>query len=610
MFFKTLTVMLCSIIAFLIVGGASANPMCSKEFWKDSNSENVLFQLSQGHSLINNCEGYNFNAGFVAVRHMKNPALLDIIMTNGLTPNSLQADGKSLLHAATLNDNVSLVESLISRGTNPNFKDKNGITPILTACERAVDFKIIDTLKKMGAKTHPDKNGQTCLYKALSENGRFEIIKYILENGFSHSYDNCKESTDSKRLCEPAISAYINGFHFDPITSGYIDKNPDVIDLLVKKGFDVNARSLEEPSYFSKGGEVYSPSTPLTHAIKQKNKIIINALLNAGADINQRREINNEPKGNTPIFFAIKNNPDPDLIAFLVFKGADLNILANNTTPLHEAIYKDKATVKILLALGIDPELRDGNGNTPLLYASENGRYEIIEFLIGYGANINAVNEIGQSALHHAVKQDSLEILKLIVNSGANKTKVDSNGYNILHTAAMHTNNPFIINYLVNDLKFNVNSKTKDNFKNTPLILSAVHNSRVGIMRQLLTNGADPNITNAFGAIAVHAAAVYSPDFGWEWGTVPDNPLRLRLLVEAGSKLNETYKDDGSTALHEAAKNISQQAIIYLLESGADPKIRNSEGKTPLDIYLEKGGSKESGYRGKGYWKLRDATLN
>lgn len=46
---------------------------------------------------------------------------------------------------------------------------------------------------------------------------------------------------------------------------------------------------------------------------------------------------------------------------------------------------------------------------------------------------------------------------------------------------------------------------------------------------------------------------------------------------------------EGDTALHLSAKHDKAEAMKLLLKAGADPTLRNKQGKTPLDIAQEVG---------------------
>ena len=49
--------------------------------------------------------------------------------------------------------------------------------------------------------------------------------------------------------------------------------------------------------------------------------------------------------------------------------------------------------------------------------------------------------------------------------------------------------------------------------------------------------------------------------------------------------LCDVFQDQwGFTPLHEAASKNKVEVCISLLQNGADPSVRNSEGQTPLDV--------------------------
>ena len=83
---------------------------------------------------------------------------------------------------------------------------------------------------------------------------------------------------------------------------------------------------------------------------------------------------------------AIAHN-QKDVVEALITKGADVNAKDNwNWTPLHSAIFQDKAMVELLIARGASVNARDGGGSTPLWYAQREGHTEIVELLRKHGA--------------------------------------------------------------------------------------------------------------------------------------------------------------------------------------------------------------------------------
>ncbi|KAG5634703.1 hypothetical protein H0H81_001050 [Sphagnurus paluster] len=111
---------------------------------------------------------------------------------------------------------------------------------------------------------------------------------------------------------------------------------------------------------------------------------------------------------------------------------------------------------------------------------------------------------------------------------------------------------------------------------------SAVMCGSADAVRLLLQHGARLHNTNA-----LKVAAYYG------------QTSMIELLLEAGADVNEVpdYKEmlraervDGlGTALHEAANGGQREAAVLLLQRGADPNIKDSLGKSALDIARQKG---------------------
>jgi hypothetical protein len=64
----------------------------------------------------------------------------------------------------------------------------------------------------------------------------------------------------------------------------------------------------------------------------------------------------------------------------------------------------------------------------------------------------------------------------------------------------------------------------------------------------------------------------------------------VAVLLRAGANVHAATTTDKVTALHKACEYADMATCRMLLARGADPHVRNKEGKTPLDVY----GSKQS----------------
>lgn len=119
-------------------------------------------------------------------------------------------------------------------------------------------------------------------------------------------------------------------------------------------------------------------------------------------------------KGHTPLILAAYKG-NIGVVKFLIGKGADLNLQANEGTALHGASYKGcKEIVFLLLQSGAQVNLQDRNGTTPLMYATFSGNLEVASLLLKSGAIITLEDRKGKTALDFAKGANNKELVSLL----------------------------------------------------------------------------------------------------------------------------------------------------------------------------------------------------
>ena len=88
------------------------------------------------------------------------------------------------------------------------------------------------------------------------------------------------------------------------------------------------------------------------------------------------------------------------------------NNIPENVVQLHSASKDGNVSrVQDLLASGLDPNAQDGDGWSPLIWAAEHGREEVVELLLGQPAiNLEARSQGGNTALLLAAAQGHLRV--------------------------------------------------------------------------------------------------------------------------------------------------------------------------------------------------------
>jgi hypothetical protein len=86
---------------------------------------------------------------------------------------------------------------------------------------------------------------------------------------------------------------------------------------------------------------------------------------------------------------------------------------------------RDMTWLSFLLGQGANPDIRNNDGNTPLIIAAQLGFTEGIDLLLLRGATINQSNNSGETALIIATQQRDVPTVKLLLANGADPRKAD-----------------------------------------------------------------------------------------------------------------------------------------------------------------------------------------
>lgn len=134
-------------------------------------------------------------------------------------------------------------------------------------------------------------------------------------------------------------------------------------------------------------------------ALVQTKKDTINALNHSGF---------------SPLILACYRGNAP-VAEYLAKNVKDINYNSPSGTALAAAAVKGNAPmVKVLLENKANPNLADGQGMTPLLYASQFENKEIILLLLKYKADKKLANNEGKTAMDYAIFNKNEEIMNLL----------------------------------------------------------------------------------------------------------------------------------------------------------------------------------------------------
>lgn len=87
---------------------------------------------------------------------------------------------------------------------------------------------------------------------------------------------------------------------------------------------------------------------------------------------------------------------------------------------------RDAVWLNFLLARGAKPDLKDKQGNTPLMIAAQIGFAPGAELLLGKKALVDLANNSGETPLIRAVQNRDMAMVRLLLAAGANANKADT----------------------------------------------------------------------------------------------------------------------------------------------------------------------------------------
>lgn len=171
--------------------------------------------------------------------------------------------------------------------------------------------------------------------------------------------------------------------------------------------------------------------------------------------------------------------------------------------------------------------------NTQMFFERATVNYVVA--CLNAGADPNARNEIGTTPLHQAALfSGNVEIITALLNAGADPNARREDGMTPLHWAAAASWDPAVVD-------------------------------------EFLYSDADPNAQNEGGELPIHLAA--------RWNENPTVMERLAWYLNF-----DTPNERGMTSLHVAAQSNKNPAVIEeLLNAGANPKLVDKDGNSPLD---------------------------
>ena len=554
--------------------------------------------------------------------------LKHMIEEHHLTLDETDRNGYTLLHHATLHNQLLVMSFLVDSGISLNAVDNDGNTALHLAAENDLPEACHLLLSNGACDSIFNKEQWTALH--LAARGRNKAMKAILDHPVDYSVSGYRRRTPLHVISEydniEGMEIYYNKVFVSLLKTGKRaaaqicttdDNGLTALHLAARKNsyrcVDFTIQKIKELGFVIEkilGLFDEENSTPLHAAVDSCNTEVVEVLLKHGASpiyckgniipplhlaCSQGRSAivrmmvehtgpeiiaHTDQQKKTPLHYCALSIHSSCMIPFLVEKGkAVISIDAQDAkgrTPLHSAISSANLSgTKELLSYGANPLVRDNKGLNALHLAIIRNRRVIVNALLELPCAPEMIRQTcckGYSAIHHALQVGQGEVIPKMLAAlrfEVQKAK-DEDGNNYLHLAA-GKGNAKALKALLDVPEVHKMLNEPNDSGETPLHAAAFggHGRCIDV---LLNNGAMfHKAKNGETAFMIACKKGFTDC--------------ARLLFQAHPCQIYLTDDQGNTPLHAAAQSKTPSLITLLLDRKAKIAI-NSDMLSFFDIII------------------------
>eukprot|EP01043_Picozoa_sp_COSAG02_P038580 COSAG02_NODE_2985_length_7617_cov_28.128226_3_plen_1254_part_00 len=304
------------------------------------------------------------------------PEIVQELLKRGAKVEAADGTGRTTLHKAANAGDVNVLKLILGKkGLDINARDEHGVCPLHLAASHGHAPAAALLLKHGAIMDLEDADGRTPLHYAA--NGDFvKVARLFLQHHAQVNYEDCEGWTPlhwaaKKDFCDLGAVLLEGGADKDwkdlrgmtPLHRAVCNDMPAFAMMLVRSKCDVNARDCRG-------------RTALNRAVSNRRHECTTVLIEGGADVNAK-----DSWGHTALHRAVATG-DVETAAQLCSIGGEVNSpdVEQRTPLMWAADQLDEAMVRMLLAQGADPTLKDCNGQQA--YDRGSGSEIVVEMLM------------------------------------------------------------------------------------------------------------------------------------------------------------------------------------------------------------------------------------
>ena len=343
--------------------------------------------------------------------------------------------------------------------------------------------------------------------------------------------------------------------------------------------------------------------SPVADAAMRGDAAAVRALIADGADVDAA-----QGDGMTALHWAASNR-DPGLAGVLLAAGADVGAgtRIGHYTPLHVAAQAGAGeVVEILLGAGADPEmpLTAGGGARPLHLAGASGDVQSVAALVAAGADVDATEESwGQTALIFAASKGRTAVVRTLLEAGADPA---------VHTSVMDVTSRAVYDRIERSER---NRRIREGQRWGPEIAAEVRLAHEEESRRRMLAEAASAEEAETRMIEEPEPLSYGELVGGHGGLTAllhaareGHSETALALIEGGADINQVSAGDGTGPMLMATINGHYDLAMRFLQLGADPTVASDAGATPLFAAINTHWAPKSRYPQQHIYMQQDHT--